>query len=498
MNRNYEFHPLSSTFPLTDGPELDVLADDIRQHGLQQDITLYEGKILDGRRRYLACQKAGVTPRFLGLAEGMSPLDFVVSANIQRRHLSRSQLAVIGLKLLPLYEAQAKERQRLSKGRGQKGATTGAAFCGKAADHAAKIVGCSGGMIERAKRVQVDAPLLLPKIERGELSVSDAYALAREKDGKAAVSTSTKQFALRIATIPDDFTPEVRLMHGDALEQLRLLSEKSVHSCVTSVPFYLLRDYEEEGQIGLEKSVEEWVDKLVAVFAEVRRVLRDDGTAWVNVGDTYGHSTNPFGNKLRTSRWTPQISAARKRMNKSRPVHPKSLLFAPHRLIIALAESGWIGRAEIIVEKNSTDSCRSRPVRTHEYVFLLAKTDRYYYDADFLREPYSMLPSSAACDSSSEHHPAGKLGTSLWRLILPGSAAGGHPAPMHIDLAEKCVIGGCPEGGTVLDPFVGSGTTAAACVENRRHCVGIDLSEKYLRIAEQRVPGARIVRPDVA
>jgi site-specific DNA-methyltransferase (adenine-specific) len=169
-----------------------------------------------------------------------------------------------------------------------------------------------------------------------------------------------------------------------------------------------------------------------------------------------------------------------------------------------LAEDGWIARAEIIVEKNNTDGCKDRPVRTHEYLYLFSKSDTYYYDADALRVDYSQetvrrgysttprIPKSADCDRTYELHPDGKLRGSIWKAG-PATGAGDHPAPMSLPLAVDCVVAGCPEHGTVLDPFVGSGTTAVAAVENRRHCVGIDLKPKYLRIAEKRVPGAKIV-----
>ncbi len=142
MKKTYEFHPLSNIFPIADGPELDALAEGIKIVGLIDPIILHEGKILDGRRRYLACQKAGVTPKFVGLADDVSPLDYVVSENALRRHLNPSRLALVGLRLLPLYEEKAKERQRLSKGRGKKGAQKCATNSGKATEQVAKMLGC--------------------------------------------------------------------------------------------------------------------------------------------------------------------------------------------------------------------------------------------------------------------------------------------------------------------------------------------------------------------
>ncbi len=130
-----------------------------------------------------------------------------------------------------------------------------------------------------------------------------------------------------------------------------------------------LSDYRHKDQIGLESTVEEWVSRLVDVLREVRRVLRSDGTAWVNVNDTYASGTKASNLYHRDKYWTEQVTEARKEANKTRQVHEKSLLFSSQQLVVALAKDGWIGRAEIIVEKNGTDGCKDRPVRTHEYVY---------------------------------------------------------------------------------------------------------------------------------
>jgi DNA modification methylase len=473
--KKYPFHTAAEIFPLADGPDLDALAEDIKKNGLQQPIILLNGSILDGRRRYMACRQAQVTPTFVEFDGNIPPVDFVVSANLHRRHLTTSQGALAGLRILPLLKDDAKERQRLSKGRGRKGAQECATFRGKSADHAAQLVGSSARMIEMAKEVASKRPDLLSQVEEGTISLSEARRELKRAESRR----------LRIANVPDNFEPTVRLIQGDSQQQLPRLSEQSANQCFTSVPYYLLRDYDCDGQIGLEESVDQWVTRLVDVFREVRRVLRNDGSVWINVGDTYAYGSGSYNSHGRKRKWTSRIAEARRCMQQHSDIHPKSLIAAPHRLVAALIDDGWIKRAEIIVEKNVIDGCKDRPIRTHEYVFILTKSDVYYFDADVLRVPYSTKKREAA-------DPKGQLRGSVWK-VGPARDAGDHPAPMPLELAADCIRAGCPEGGTVIDPFLGGGTTAIACVENRRHCIGIDLSPKYLRLAAQRVPGAVIV-----
>lgn len=174
--KKYLFHPLAAIFPLnTEGPEFDAFVESIKRIGLQQPIVLYEGKILDGRRRYRACKQAGVTPTFVAWDGNGSPIDFVMSANALRRHLTQSQLAVAALNALPFYQKEAKERQRLSKGRGKKGAQLCAGLKGKATEWAAKKAGTSARLVEMAKKVQEARPKLIAEIEAGKITVHEAY-----------------------------------------------------------------------------------------------------------------------------------------------------------------------------------------------------------------------------------------------------------------------------------------------------------------------------------
>ena len=190
--KQYEFHPIARMFPLdNDGPEFHAFAEDIRVNKLQQPIVLHEGKILDGRRRYLACKQLGVSPKFWEWAGTESPLDFVVSLNLHRRHLAPSQRAAIGLKLLEEEKPKAKERQRLSKGRGKKGAKRCATLNGKATVRAAERVGCSPRLIEQIKHIHAESPTLIPKIAAGSLTVANAVASLRPKSSPVLGKTVT-------------------------------------------------------------------------------------------------------------------------------------------------------------------------------------------------------------------------------------------------------------------------------------------------------------------
>jgi len=189
--KHYPPHPAANIFPLnTDGPEFKAFAESIKARGLDHPIVLYEGKILDGRRRYLACQKAGVEPKFVDWDGKGSPVDYVFSANALRRHLTPGQLVVAVLKALPFYQKEAKDRQRLSKGRGQKGAQPCATLTGKATEWAANKVGVSPRMVEMAKKLQEVEPKLIAEIEAGRTTVNEAYEVAGAASSHPSGDTS--------------------------------------------------------------------------------------------------------------------------------------------------------------------------------------------------------------------------------------------------------------------------------------------------------------------
>lgn len=272
------------------------------------------------------------------------------------------------------------------------------------------------------------------------------------------------------------------ILVGDVREQLRTLPEASVHCVVTSPPYWGLRDYGVEGQLGLEPTPEEHVTAMVEVFREVRRVLRDDGTAWVNYGDCYAPSL-PNGAGLK----------------------PKDLVGMPWRVAFGLQADGWYLRSDIIWAKPNPmpESVTDRPTKSHEYVFLLSKSPRYFYDADAVREPDSGRASgngfagrqggarqtnvSGGRGREERHEPgSGRNLRDVW-TVATHPFPGAHFATFPPDLIRPCIRAGCPEGGTVLDPFFGSGTTGLVCDQEGRDWIGVELNEEYAEIARKRL-----------
>ena len=316
------------------------------------------------------------------------------------------------------------------------------------------------------------------------------------------------------------------LHHGDCLAILPTLEAGSVHCCVTSPPYYGLRDYGHEGQIGLEDTPDAYVARLVAVFREVRRVLRDDGTLWLNLGDSYASSggvsqpqpdaSGGVGNKKLGTRGRQGSSASYGGFNRPSTVgdnlKPKDLIGIPWRVAFALLADGWFLRQDIIWHKPNPmpESVKDRCTKAHEYLFLLSKQARYWYDAEAVREDGSTprLPGITVSDYSKQcgarnggGRTQGRAGfgtngyrnrRSVW-TVATQPYAGAHFAVMPPKLVAPCILAGCPEGGTVLDPFVGSGTVIAVAQQHGRSGVGIDLNPEYLELARERIertPGA--------
>lgn len=273
------------------------------------------------------------------------------------------------------------------------------------------------------------------------------------------------------------------------------LKDGSVNCCVTSPPYYGLRDYGVSGQIGLEQTPDEYVANLVSVFREVKRVLRDDGTLWLNLGDSYagsGKGDNPNG-KQGTNKGTRFDSPTSGYVPSG--CKPKDLIGIPWRAAFALQADGWYLRSDIIWHKPNPmpESVKDRPTKSHEYIFLLSKNKKYYYDYEAIKEP---------CVNGDPTNPRGSRGTSpnsgrrkqesgasktltkknkrdVW-TVTPKPYRGAHYATFPPDLIEPCILAGCPEGGIVLDPFVGSGTTVMVANSHNRRGIGLDLSWIYL------------------
>lgn len=297
------------------------------------------------------------------------------------------------------------------------------------------------------------------------------------------------------------------IYQGDCREVLREMPAESVNCCVTSPPYFGLRDYGVDGQIGLEQTPEEYVAQMVGVFREVWRVLRDDGTVWLNLGDSYGGGGDTYtGFNLRWSGTGGDGSKQDAALDgvKGRVIatglRPKNLLGIPWRVAFALQADGWYLRQDIIWAKPNPmpESVRDRCTKSHEYIFLLSKSARYYYDADAVAEPSSGLTGGRFGSGGREvgrlRQDAGRerppdIGTrnrrSVW-TVATSPYSGAHFATFPPKLIEPCILAGCPEGGTVLDPFAGSGTTIQVANSLRRAAVGIELNPQYLTFIEER------------
>lgn len=258
------------------------------------------------------------------------------------------------------------------------------------------------------------------------------------------------------------------LLLGDAVEQLRTLPDGSVDCVVTSPPYYCQRDYDHPDQYGLEATPDLYVASLVAVFAEVHRVLADDGTCWINLGDTYYSAKGkPHGTDARQRG---------RRLPGLRPVDGpglglprKSLIGIPWRVALALQTDGWTLRSAIVWDRITPlgePTASDRPWRRYETVFLLSKGPRYHFDR-------------AALDGEDD----------VWR-IAPERSAPGHPAPFPAALPRRCILAGSPAGGLVLDPFSGGGSTGVAALATGRRYLGIDLNSAYHDIALRRMSDA--------
>lgn len=340
----------------------------------------------------------------------------------------------------------------------------------------------------------------------------------------------------------------IKILIGDVREQLRTLPADSIHCCVTSPPYWGLRDYGVEGQIGLEATPAEFIAVMVGVFEEVRRVLRPDGTCWINMGDSYNahpgqrKATDKAGEKQQSKRGSigsPSRNVA--------DLKPKDLVMMPHRLAIALQDAGWWVRQDIVWSKPNPmpESVRDRCTKSHEYIFLLTKSAKYFYSAEAAKEPAvgfadhprnsfgtkdydvpgqkpqkraargvgfghgtdaqerqrgrvipaEMIDASASARlgrgpgwRETAEIPSTRNKRSVWTMATH-SFAEAHFATFPPELPENCIKAGCPPGGMVLDPFFGAGTTGLVADRLQRDCIGIELNPAYAEIARKRIQG---------
>lgn len=261
---------------------------------------------------------------------------------------------------------------------------------------------------------------------------------------------------------------KVVIHHANCIDFLRTLESNSVNCCVTSPPYFGLRDYGHDGQIGLEASPDDFVDQLVGVFSEVKRVLRDDGTLWLNLGDSYDSKKQQLG--------------------------------IPWRVAFALQNDGWILRQDIIWHKPNPmpESVTDRCTKAHEYLFLLSKNERYFFDSEAIQEVAVTVGKPRFFGAKNQvgtlRNDIGRMfednGTrnkrSVWSVnVQPFS--GSHFATFPPDLIAPCILAGCPEDGTVIDPFGGAGTTGLVSNWHNRNAILCELNFEYAKLAYQRI-----------
>ena len=327
------------------------------------------------------------------------------------------------------------------------------------------------------------------------------------------------------------------ILNGDAIEMLKTLEDKSVNCCVTSPPYFGLRDYGVDGQLGLEQTPEEYVENIVSVFREVKRVLKDDGTLWLNLGDSYAGGGNNRGNNSPLSKVQQgnrgavgQCSDHAKNIRTIEGVKRKELIGIPWRVAFALQADGWYLRQDIIWAKPNPmpESVRDRCTKSHEYIFLLSKNPKYYFDAAAIAEPVAESTKKRLAQDIENQHGSdrvqGKTNGPM-KAVAPRYGGnkytkdpdvfnrtksgrmyeyhdkrnkrdvwtvstkpfkGAHFAVFPPDLIRPCILAGSPKDGIVLDPFFGSGTTGMVAKEEGRDYIGIELNPEYVEIAKRR------------
>ena len=304
------------------------------------------------------------------------------------------------------------------------------------------------------------------------------------------------------------------ILIGDVREKLKELPDQSVHCVVTSPPYWGLRDYGKDGQIGMEDTPEEFVANLVNVFREVWRVLRDDGTLWLNLGDSYagsGKGRNPDGTVHVSAMIAKQGSSAGTVMGNVKGglvpdgLKPKDLVGIPWRVAFALQAEGWYLRQDIIWHKPNPmpESVTDRCTKSHEYIFLLSKSRQYYFDNEAIKEPVKQDWGTRDRTNGKYHNegtglqPHSGLTKSyetrnkrdVW-TVTTRPFKGAHFATFPPQLIEPCILAGCPPDGTVLDPFFGAGTTGLVAQQYGRNWIGCELNPVYAEMASKRIKDA--------
>ena len=298
-----------------------------------------------------------------------------------------------------------------------------------------------------------------------------------------------------------------KIYNEPCLDTLKRMQDKSIDCVITSPPYWQLRDYGYEGQWGLEPTFNEYLEHLWQLMDEIYRVLKDEGTCWVNLGDTYngakvGNTSNK-GYKENTV-----IDTFKKQ--KIEGIKDKCLLLIPHRFAIGCIDRGWILRNDIIWAKRNgmPEPVTDRFTKKHEYIFFMVKSEKYYFDLDAIRDKHKHSHDKRNDGNRHEYsenvksqnnewiasnavsfNPLGKNPGSVsdfWDITTKGSSSK-HYASYNMDLIKKPILAGCPEGGIIYDPFMGTGTTAIAAIKSNRKFIGSEMSTEYIKICESNI-----------
>ena len=284
-----------------------------------------------------------------------------------------------------------------------------------------------------------------------------------------------------------------KIYQGDSLGVLKTLEENTIDCCVTSPPYYALRDYGVDGQIGLEETPEKYIERLTEVFKEVHRVLKPNGTMWLNIGDSYA------GNCSVTSTGRCGMGKPRERIDHRvfDGIKPKDLIGIPWMLAFSLRNAGWYLRQDIIWHKPNPmpESVTDRCTKSHEYIFLMSKSQKYYFDYEAIQEEAvtqadrrigKRVTDDGKRKGGADEAYVVRNKRDVWSInVMPNKEA--HFATYPPKLVSTCILAGCPEGGIVLDPFMGSGTTGIVANKLGRHYVGIELNPQYVEMAKRRI-----------
>jgi site-specific DNA-methyltransferase (adenine-specific) len=476
------YHPACLLFPAMGEQELQELAADIKERGLLNPVVLFEGKVLDGRSRLAACKLAGVNPRFVDWDGQGSATEWVLSQNLFRRHLTSSQRAAVAFQMLPLLEAEAKERQRLSRGRGMSGGKNRPTFStnGKASQVAARITKTNENYVKEIKAIHADAPDLIEAIRSGLLKVPEATTLVQlpkpkrkkvlRKLADAGPDRKVKQLireveldSLKASGRNDErssCTGNVEIWCGDCLSFMpKKLTDKSISVVVTSPPFNLgvrYNKYMDDRPFG------DYLEWLEAVFVEIKRVLEDDGSFFLNVGSSRTHPWNAM-----------------------------KIAEVAGKHFVLQNEITWVKAISI----NGNSFGHLTPVMGHRFlhhnfesIYHFTKTGKVALDRLAIGVPYkdgtNLLRNSAASDVRC----AGDVWFIPHETVHGKNDKGFHPAVFPIELAARCIkLAGVRDGMVVLDPFAGIGSSLCACKELGVRGIGIDMDAAYCKQARGRL-----------